>query len=491
MICDIILKEKIKKYKEEVIKMNNNLIKKSLDFLDHFAEKYSIHFDSENRYYTIIKHLKDYAKETNIVLDNDIREDLIAFLYSLNIPYLDKNISEILGIDNQDLMTTDLNQLSDNQLVGYFALVLSTITFAQNGDLLLMKYGVIIWQTGFHNLAKLCRGKVIDIKTREIISYPFDKFFNLNEVPETNETVIKNYINHSSYVWATEKKDGSTISANRMKNGKWLITTNGSFDNDQIKMANEILKNKYSQFLNHAEEGYTFIFELIHPENRIVLNYGEEKDLYLLSVRDLNSYKLLPLSDIHTFAKKYGFPVPDVYGFKDLDTMINLAHTLKNANKEGWVIRIGVDDKEYMVKLKLDEYFDMHHAFGKVKLGWVYKHLIAGDLDDFLSLCSDEQKKTVFSKLDIIAYVREKIKEKTISEANACLLKYQVSKEEFLNDKDKMIAVIGKVLSSNSNVKNFIVCYLKDEDKLETSIQRIFYKNMKPFFEEFGENVDE
>ena len=43
--------------------------------------------------------------------------------------------------------------------------------------MLLLKYGKTIWNTGWHNFAKQCRGKVIDLNTRKIVVYPFNKFF--------------------------------------------------------------------------------------------------------------------------------------------------------------------------------------------------------------------------------------------------------------------------------------------------------------------------
>ena len=82
----------------------------------------------------------------------------------------------------------------------------------------------------------------------------------------------------------TDKKDGSAIIVTNYE-GKIVINTNGEFDNDQVKWAKKLFEDKYSYFYNNIPEGYTFVFELIHPENQIVLDYGDEKSLYLLGVR--------------------------------------------------------------------------------------------------------------------------------------------------------------------------------------------------------------
>lgn len=468
-----------------------------LTLIEYFTDKLNIEYDADNRYYSSLVGLKKFLQENEIVLMENERKDIIEYLYFINIPLLHQNVYKILNPETEppengvyDVKEYKPEFLNDTKLLEYLVSVLSVITYNQNGNLLLMKYNIAIWNTGFHKIAKECRGKIIDLNNKEIVSYPFDKFFNLNEVEETNEMLVKSWINESDYVWATDKIDGSTIIVS-LCNGKPLITTNGSFDNDQTKWAKELFNSKYPNFLDNISGDFTYIFELIHPENKIVLDYNGEKSLYLLNIRDLNTEKLMPLNFVHNVANTYGFSIPAVYDFKDLDTMIHLAHTMTGANKEGWVIRIGVGEHEYMVKLKLDEYFAMHKAFGKVKLGWVYKHLLAGDLDDFLAICNDEQKSAVFAKIDIINSVREKIKNKAMLEANHFLVKHNMSLEDFKNNREKMIVVTKDILSSKSNVKHLALQHLKEPVRVETSIQKMFYKHMKVFFEEFGENIME
>ena len=472
-----------------------DLIKQSLSLIDKYVEKFGIEFEEENKYYSSVNGLKEYLNENDIVLNKSDREELEKFIMSLDVPNAQRIFYDILNLewidDDCNRKIIGIYDLTDNQILCYFSLIMSTITYSQYHDMLGLKYNIIIWNTGFHKLAKLCRGKVIDLKTKETISYPFDKFFNLNETEETSFENIEQHIKQSSYVWATEKKDGSTIIITKLKNGGLLITTNGSFENIQIDMAKEILKEKYSDFIENIMTGYTYIFELIHPENRIVLDYGQEKNLYLLAIRDLKTEKLVSLDEIHKVAEKYKFPVPEVYDFTNLETMVNLAHNMKNANKEGWVLRIGNENEEIMVKLKLDEYFAMHKTFGKVKLGWVYKHMVIGDLDDFLSLLDEKQKNEVFEKINDITTVREKIKEEVILEANLYLKEFNIKKKEFFDDRERMINIINKVFASKSNLKSFIIQYFKKEHLLDYQIEKINYKNMRPFFEKYGYNVNE
>ena len=42
------------------------------------------------------------------------------------------------------------------------------------------------------------RGKIYNLETMEVVSHPFDKFFNLNEVDETKQEVIQEYIDNNT-----------------------------------------------------------------------------------------------------------------------------------------------------------------------------------------------------------------------------------------------------------------------------------------------------
>lgn len=469
--------------------MDKNYLIDALGIIDGIAEKYSISFDVDNKYYSILKNTKRYLDANSVVLPVDERKYYEDYILSLHIPNIQTNIDNYFGGDILGDHYT-IKDLSDNQLLDYLVDIFRTITFTQKDNLLLAKYGIVIWNTGFHDLAKACRGIVIDTDTMQVVSHPFDKFFNINEVPETSEKIVKKHINKAEYIYATDKKDGSTISVSLYK-GKPLITTNGSFENDQIKWAADLFKRQYPNFLPNLKSGYTYIFELIHPENKIVINYGDEKALYLLAVRNLETNKLMSLDEVHTIGDKYNIPYPDVYDFTDLDIMIKLAHELKGANKEGWVIRIGTADSEMMCKLKLDEYFAMHKAFGKTTPMWVYKHLINGDLDDYLAICNEFQKASVQDALDKIEKVKRMVRENAIDLAKQYLLKYNIEYADFLKDRDRMITMIQDIFGSKSPFKNYAVDYLKNADVLDTRIEKIQIKHFKKFLEMFEEKENE
>src|SRR5690606_34703132 len=70
------------------------------------------------------------------------------------------------------------------------------------------------------------------------------------------------------------------------------ITTRRRFYSPQGVVATEMLHEKYSHF--NAPNRYTLLFEIVYPENRIIVDYGDTEDLVLLGGVDNRSGKPLP-----------------------------------------------------------------------------------------------------------------------------------------------------------------------------------------------------
>jgi RNA ligase len=119
-----------------------------------------------------------------------------------------------------------------------------------------------------------CRGLVLD-GTGEIVAKALDKFFNVGE--EKDELEWK----ASEHVWIQEKIDGS-LGILFFYNNKWHLATRGSFTSEQAIRGMQILEKKYDLKRFMAEAVY--IVEIIYPENRIVVDYGDQEKLVFLSV---------------------------------------------------------------------------------------------------------------------------------------------------------------------------------------------------------------
>ena len=122
------------------------------------------------------------------------------------------------------------------------------------------------------------RGLITDLEGN-VVARPFKKFFNIDE---REETKIENLPTETPDVYT--KYDGS-LGILYFDGDLPCIATRGSFNSDQAKWATEWIQTKFlkkSDFL----EGYTYLFEIIYPENRIVVDYGKERNVCYLTSRE-------------------------------------------------------------------------------------------------------------------------------------------------------------------------------------------------------------
>jgi RNA ligase len=203
-----------------------------------------------------------------------------------------------------------------------------------------------------------CRGLIVN-STDEIIARPFDKFMNYGE--NQDDKLLMNY-----EVVITDKMDGSLgILWNYA--GEQGIATRGSFISDPACHATQLWRAKYSDL--NISEGYTYLFEIVYPENRIVLDYGDMDDLVLLGVRDIEEgYVLLPneVSD-WTGPKSHTFPYA---------TLREALEAPQRPNAEGFVAYF--PDLDYRIKIKQEDYLALHKIVFDLTEKRIYQALHTG-----------------------------------------------------------------------------------------------------------------
>lgn len=128
----------------------------------------------------------------------------------------------------------------------------------------------------WNEVTLITRGLILDSEMK-YVSRPFGKFFNLeelqpNEIPDLPFDVY-------------EKMDGS-LGILYWFNDKPYIATRGSFVSEQSQHATQLLHSKYSHIFDKLDKSSTYVFEIIYPQNKIVVDYGEMDDLVLLTVID-------------------------------------------------------------------------------------------------------------------------------------------------------------------------------------------------------------
>lgn len=206
-----------------------------------------------------------------------------------------------------------------------------------------------------------CRGLITDI-CNNIVARPFKKFFNFGERPLEFST-------HDP-VEVTDKKDGSLGILYRHPNtGDYAIATRGSFISDQAIHGTEIWRERYSHIAQPLK-GYTFLFEIVYPKNRIVLDYGDLDDLILLgAVQNDRGFYFGPTEAAGML--NWPGPVTEVFEY----TTLNDCFKVHRPNAEGLVIRSG----NRMVKLKQADYVALHKLVTGLNERAVWERLKAGE----------------------------------------------------------------------------------------------------------------
>ena len=170
-------------------------------------------------------------------------------------------------------------------------------------------------------------------------SNPFPAFFNAEEHPPSE---IPN-LPYKVYF----KLDGSCIEV-FYYNDTLIVCTLGSFQSEQAKIAEEMIRVKYG--IDLFQKGYTYLFELIVPQNKIVLSYGDKQELILLSIRNNDT-------DEEYLPEKFGnFPVVQECNSTIEQLMIEKKRQ-DFINEEGFVILF---NNGFRLKIKYEEYFRLH-----------------------------------------------------------------------------------------------------------------------------------
>lgn len=219
-----------------------------------------------------------------------------------------------------------------------------------------------------------CRGLILDGEFN-LVARPLKKFFNLGEI-------VTDTIPNEPFE-ITKKEDGS-LGILYWINDVPYIATRGSFESDQAKKATEILHTKYSHVFDKFKRDRTYLFEIIYPQNRIVLDYAGMEDLIMIAIVDNETGMDLPLEDI-------GFPLVKRY---DGITDINTLKSMEVENEEGFVVRFIPSNTR--IKIKFSEYCRLHKILTQTSNIAIWENLRDGKpLDELLERIPDEFYKWV------------------------------------------------------------------------------------------------
>ncbi|MCX4703906.1 RNA ligase [Streptomyces sp. NBC_01373] len=202
-----------------------------------------------------------------------------------------------------------------------------------------------------------CRGLIADDNTGEIVAWPFPKFFNIGEHDHGNEYAPPLPDDEPFEVY--DKVDGSLGIVFHYADW-WHAASKGSFTSEQAQWAQARLDARPTGWL---VPGNTYLAEIVYPENRIVVDYADRRDLVLLGAYNADGQELRlgfvadDWVDIGTVVQAWpALPLPELLKLTEANTRPDGTPT-SGISTEGYVIRYA---NGLRAKAKLSEYVRLH-----------------------------------------------------------------------------------------------------------------------------------
>jgi len=217
---------------------------------------------------------------------------------------------------------------------------------------IILSYGI---EADFNiEIVRECRGIILD-ETDDFrpVCVPFFKFGNYGEpyadVIDWNTAKVQ------------EKIDGSIIKVWRHK-GVWRVSTNNTINAESARTDNneETFMDVFHRAWLHTGKqfselnpDYTYMFELVSPQTRVVVPYSETK-LFHTGTRNIHTLQELD-ADI-------GIEKPKTFSIATIEACVEAAKSLDKYH-EGFVV---VDSRWRRVKVKSPLYVSIHHILNNI-----------------------------------------------------------------------------------------------------------------------------
>ncbi|MBT2448700.1 polynucleotide kinase [Streptomyces sp. ISL-43] len=208
----------------------------------------------------------------------------------------------------------------------------------------------------WNQVTTICRGLVADDVSGAVVALPLPKFFNVGE-HESGQPYAPALPDEPFEVY--DKVDGS-LGVLFHYAGKWRVASKGSFTSTQATWAQRRLDRRDTSAL---VPGTTYLAEILYPQNRIVVDYGERRDLVLLAAYGADGAEV-PLAEAAVHWQGIG-SVVTLWPAMPLDELLALtaSSTLPGGagatgtDAEGFVLRFASGVR---AKAKIAEYVRLH-----------------------------------------------------------------------------------------------------------------------------------
>lgn len=229
------------------------------------------------------------------------------------------------------------------------------------------------YENRWNAITTRCRGLIADDTDGRIVAHCLPKFFNHSQhgigydfaPPLPNEPFE-----------IFDKVDGSLGIVFHYADA-WRVASKGSFTSEQARWAQAWLDAAGPD--GALEPGTTYLAEIVYPENRIVVNLGDERTLVLLAVYDAEGREHPVISYADAWEKLGGrvvrswraLPLAELARMAEENRKLD-GTAATGTDAEGWVVRFADGAR---VKLKYAEYMRLHKSLTGTNARDVWQYL--------------------------------------------------------------------------------------------------------------------
>lgn len=216
----------------------------------------------------------------------------------------------------------------------------------------------------------ISRGLIVNGQN-EIVSRPFIKFFSFDQwesgIPEGPFKVY-------------DKVDGC-LGISYWAHGQIHLATRSSFVSPQAVKGSEMIQGLDYDF----KPWITYLFEIIYPENRIIVDYQDEEKLVLLGAINTITGEEYDLDRFdYPFEKARTFKINHLSNLKDYET----------ANAEGFIVKW---ENGFRLKFKFETYLKLSKLIKGINKKKVWELLWKNqDIDKYLEEVPDEFYPSIY-----------------------------------------------------------------------------------------------
>lgn len=346
----------------DMIQVNNSFAEQNWD-----KEVYQVHghrnieqvpIKVNNRCFNICEHIEFGGNLRVLELDKEGFHEV----YVPNPVYKQKEDGDFKTVGEMlDILQVNEN-IKANKQDGYN---ITSYNFTRNA------FNNKIWDS----ITTKARGLFINNNTVEIVARGYDKFFNINERPETNADVLPNTLSYPVSVYKKENGFLGLLGFDR-ETDSLLFCSKSEIDGEFSKYFKDILLSKVSEEILYKymqPHNVTLVFEVIDTVNDPhIIKYNSNKVILLDIIENDVHFNNYDYEVVKETAELFDLP------YKEECMIINNAEELKSFFEEikkddfKWKNRfiegfVFVDSKNFMFKYKCEYYKYWKYLRGQVE----------------------------------------------------------------------------------------------------------------------------